>query len=346
VTMANNTFTYLSSTEGILAKAGTDVEDDLISTLIVIFDFYIPCIILTLGYIGNTITLITMTQRISEKRSVVMSYHFRALAIGDIVICAIGDTQRMILSRFPNAFKLYGDFLCKEYNYLLFTTFGIAVWNVIIMSIDRFVAVCFPLKASIWCTLTKARALYAFNVVFHLLFNMVKLWKYYEPDLTNVHTDTCVNPSNFPPWFEDFILMFYHVIVNCGAPFTVLILSIFILVRFRQQGKELETMEKGGTNKKKEIQERNLTIMMLVVSFVFIILMIIYPIYYVVWHLIIPHVAETHPRIRELSFYIVYYTTTANSCINFYIYFFVSESFRTDVIRLLNVKEIFLHVNK
>jgi hypothetical protein len=66
----------------------------------------------------------------------------------------------------------------------------------------------------------------------------------------------------------------------------------------------------------------------------------------VVWNHIIPHVANAYPRIRELSFYIVYYTTTANSCINFYIYFFVSESFRIDIIRLLNVKERFLNVSK
>jgi preprotein translocase subunit SecG len=317
----------------------TELKDDgsFLSILIIAFNFYIPCIILTLGFIGNSLTLITMTRRIRERRNVVMSYHFRALAIWDIVFCAIGETQRLILTRFPNAFDLHGDFICKEYNYLLFTSFGIAVWNVIIISIDRFVAVCFPLKASIWCTLKKARLMYAFNIGFHLLFNMVKLWKYHKPD---VHIETCVNPSYFPEWFEGFILMVYYVLVNYGAPIVVLVLNTWILVRFRRRGIELVALEEKGSSMKKESQERSLTVMMLVVAFTFMILMIIYPIEDTVWDYIIPDIARSHPRIRELSFYIKYYSPTANSCINFYIYFVVSVSFRNEVIRLLNIQNV------
>jgi preprotein translocase subunit SecG len=164
---------------------------------------------------------------------------------------------------------------------------------------------------------------------------MVKLWKYYEEDATNVHTETCVNPSDFPVWFEDFILLFYYIIVNYSAPIVVLILNSCLLIQFRRQGKEMEEMGDGGASKKKETQERNLTVMMLVVAFTFIILMAYYPLEDVVWTYIIPDVALSRPRVRELSFYISYYSTTVNSCVNFYIYFLVSESFRRDVIRLV-----------
>jgi hypothetical protein len=323
-------------------KAPHGIEDDdstLIATLIAIFDFYIPCIILLIGFIGNALTIITMTQRIKERRNVVMSYHFRALAIGDTTAIAIGDTQRMILSAIPNAFELHGDFLCKEYNYLLYVFFGVAVWNVVTISIDRFVAVCFPLKAALWCTLSKARTFYAFNLCFHLLFNLGKLWKYYQKNETDVHTETCVNPEEFPPWFEEFITLFYFVIVNYGAPAVVLILNVFILVRFRRQGKELADIEEKGTSKKKEAQERNLTLMMLVVAFSFIVIMIYFPLEDVVWKYIIPDTAIKYPRIREVSFYIAYYFTTLNSCFNFYIYFLVSAPFRNDVIRLLQINK-------
>jgi preprotein translocase subunit SecG len=281
-----------------------------------------------------------MTQRIREKRSVVMSYHFRALAIGDTLILTLGDTQRLILSRFPDAFKLHGNFLCKEYNYLIYVFFGISVWNVVIVSIDRLIAVCFPLRAAIWCTLTKARALYAFNVIFHLLFNMVKLWKYYKPDDTNLHSEACVNPSEFPPWFEDFILLFYFALVNYGCPIIVLLLNVFVLVRFRRQGKDMASMDERGSTKKKETQERNLTLMMLVVAFSFIFISIIFPLEDFVWNYLLAATAEIYPRIRELSFYIAYYFTSLNSCLNFYIYFTVSEPFRKDVIRLLNFNKV------
>jgi hypothetical protein len=149
---------------------GKIADDRLLDTLITIFDFYVPCIVLSLGFIGNTLTFIVMTQRLRQRRNMVMSYHFRALAIGDNAVLVLGDSQRIILSGFPNAFKNYGDFICKEYNYILFVCFGVSVWNVVIISIDRFVAVGFPLKAALWCTLKKARILYAFNLCFHLAF--------------------------------------------------------------------------------------------------------------------------------------------------------------------------------
>jgi hypothetical protein len=306
----------------------------VLNTFITIVNFYVPCIILSFGILGNILTVITMTRRIRESRNVVMSYHFRALALGDIAFLSLGDTQILILSRIPEAFKHYGDFFCKEYNYLLFIVFGVAVWNVATISIDRFVAVCFPLRAAIWCTLTKARAFYAFNIGFHTLFNLVKLWKYYEKDESNVHTDNCVNPESFPPWFEEFILWVYYIIVNYGTPLIVLILNVSILVNFRRQGKMLE-LDERGTNKK-ETQERNLTLMMMVVAFTFIVVMVFYPMEDIIWEYLIPGVASKYPRIRELSFYIAYYFTSLNSCLNFYIYFSISAQFRKDVIRVLH----------
>jgi hypothetical protein len=263
-----------------------------------------------------------------------MSYHFRALALGDNGMLTLGLGQRLILSSLPNAFENHGDFLCKEYNYILFVLFGAHVWNVIIISMDRFVAVCFPLKASAWCTVKKARACYIINICFHLAFNSVKLWKYYKKDPTNVHTQICVNPPEFPPWFENFILMFYYVIVNYSSPIIVLILNICILVKFRRQGKELERMGEKGISQKKENQERSLTLMMMVVAFVFIFLLACYPLEDIVWNYFIPHIVASHPRIRELSFYIIYYLTGLNPCLNFYIYLLVSASFRKDFIRL------------
>jgi growth hormone secretagogue receptor len=339
--VGNPSTTVHASWTGNISKPSTqainDIKPSLLDSLILIFDFYIPCVVLSFGFLGNAITCVTMTQRMRARKNIVMSYHFRALAIGDTLILALGDAQRLILSRIPNAFESNGNFICKEYNYLIFTLFGISVWNVVIVSIDRLIAVWFPFKAAVWCTLKKARTFYAFSVCFHVLFNIVKLWKYYEKDETNVHTETCVNPAEFPAWFEEFILMFYYVIVNYSAPVIVLILNVCILVKFRRQGKELEQMVESGARKRQDDQERNLTFLMLVVAFAFIILVAYYPLEDIVWTYLIPHVATKYPKIRELSFYISYYSTTLNECINFYIYFILSASFRKDVFQLLHI---------
>jgi hypothetical protein len=313
-------------------------SDPLMDTLMTIFNFYIPCVMISLGIIGNTLTIITMTRSIKQRRNVVMSYHFRALAVGDNAMLLFVLYQRIILSRFPNAFDLYGNFLCKEFFYLLFLCFGVSVCNVVIISIDRFVAVCFPLKAASWCTVGKARACYLSNFTFYALFNLIKLWKEYRTDDTNVHTATCVNPRNFPPWFEKFILTFYESIINYAAPLIVLVLNVSILVKFKRRGKELQAMGEKGQTKKHEIIERSLTVMMMVVAFTFIVIMAYYPLEAMVWEFLIPGIRKKFPRVRELSFYVAFYFTGGlNQCLNFYIYLLVNASFRSDVRRLLHL---------
>jgi hypothetical protein len=313
---------------------GKLIDDALTDYLMTIFSFYIPSVIITLGVVGNTLTFITMTQSIRQKRNVLMSYHFRALAVGDQLMLVFVVFQRWLLSRYPDAMDMYGWFICKEFLYLCFVFFGISVWNVIIISIDRFVAVCYPLQASQWCTIKRATYCYIFNYVFHSLFSLIKLWKEYRIGDYTTHTSVCMAPANFPPWWDHFEVIIYEAIVNYTSPLIVLILNLFILHRFRQQAKEMASLGETGRLKQQETQEKSLTVMMMFVAFTFIFLMAYYPIENILWDFIIPHIKEEHPRLRELSFYIYYYLTTSNQCLNFYLYCLVSPGFRRDVRRL------------
>jgi hypothetical protein len=131
--------------------------------------------------------------------------------------------------------------------------------------------------------------------------------------------------------------MFYEAIVNYSSPLLVLVLNVFILVKFKRRGKELQAMEEKGQTKKHEDQERSLTVMMMVVAFTFIFLMAYYPLEAVVWDFVIPDLGREYPRVRELSFYLAFYFTGLNQCLNFYIYLLVNASFRSDVRRLLHL---------
>jgi hypothetical protein len=75
--------------------------------------------------------------------------------------------------------------------------------------------------------------------------------------------------------------------------------------------------------------------MMMFVAFTFIFLMAYYPIENILWDFVIPGIKEEYPRLRELSFYVAFYLTTTNQCVNFYLYCLVSPGFRKDVMRLI-----------
>jgi hypothetical protein len=96
-------------------------------------------------------------------------------------------------------------------------------------------------------------------------------------------------------------------------------------------------MQEMGQTKKSENQERSLTVMMMVIAFTFIIIMVYYPLEATVWEFLIPDLGREYPRVRELSFYLAFYFTGLNQCLNFYIYLLVNASFRSDVRRLLHL---------
>jgi hypothetical protein len=164
---------------------------------------------------------------------------------------------------------------------------------------------------------------------------MIKLWKEYRIGDYTTHTSVCKAPENFPPWWDHFEVILYEAIVNYTSPLIVLTLNIFILHRFRHQAKEMESLGGTGRLKQQETQEKSLTVMMMTVAFSFIFLMAYYPLENILWDFIIPHIKEEYPRWRELSFYVGFYLTTSNQCVNFYLYCLVSPGFRKDVMRLM-----------
>jgi hypothetical protein len=58
---------------------------------------------------------------------------------------------------YPEFVISFGKFFCPPYWFVSLNFYGISNWIVLCMTLDKFIAVCFPLKAASWCTRRRAK---------------------------------------------------------------------------------------------------------------------------------------------------------------------------------------------
>jgi len=106
------------------------------------------------GTLGNMTSLAVLLRPRMRGKSV---YLF-------LVLLAIADTVVLYVSAFQIWIKVITGFQlpnvsnwsCRGVNFLHLVSTHMAAWIVVLVTIDRFVAVWFPLQATSWCTVKRA----------------------------------------------------------------------------------------------------------------------------------------------------------------------------------------------
>ena len=106
------------------------------------------------GTLGNLTSLIVLLRPNMRGKSVYLFLLF--LAIADTTVLYISAFKTWI--RKISGFELLNvnDWSCRIVIFLILLSQQLAAWIVVLVTIDRFVAVWFPLRATSWCTVTRA----------------------------------------------------------------------------------------------------------------------------------------------------------------------------------------------
>ena len=130
------------------------------------YKFYV---LLPLTLFCNGLTLAVLCKRAKSSSSTLF-----------MASLAVWDTFSIWLKGwgyFINRFDLdISDFGCQIINFFLNTATLIATWLVVVMTTDRFIAVGFPLKRPIWCTVRRAKIVLASLVLIAVLLNAQYLY--------------------------------------------------------------------------------------------------------------------------------------------------------------------------
>ena len=166
-----------------------------------------------------------------------------------------------------------GAIVCKTTMVIFLVCLHLSAWLIVAVTVDRFLAVWIPLKASVYCTVLRARytslTLLCIAIGYNLhIFWTIHLYQRKGPggSLSCSHYKSDVFMEKFFPYLK---LTTYSIL-----PFTVvLVLNISITYKLWQGRKSIGFRGEsplGGNSKSTSRSQHKITIMLLVVSFIWL----------------------------------------------------------------------------
>ena len=285
--------------------------------------------LMVIALIGNALSITVLLKR--GLLSSTCNFFLVNLAVWDTLLIWLRGVSFILTTIKGGTLSSAG---CKTIVYLQNVAVQNAVWVVVIMTIDRFVAIRFPLKMVRLCTLKRAKITLCGLLVFTLIFNVeyfIIVESYIRLDLPSCRY--VAQYENFANKIWSWIDMAVYAIVPEIAIFTLNVIIITTLRRARKSQADLVKV-------RGKVKKDHLTPMLLTVSIVFFLLttpktcLIIIKGYWnfkkTVDSFVLYHLLNTIFRLLA----------DLNHCINFFLYFVSGPSFRKDLAKLFPCRKI------
>lgn len=339
-----------------IAHGATNAETDVLQ---VSFEhyllLYVPPVLIAVGSFGNIISFIILRRQPMAKVSFFL--YLASLAITDSLVLYVGLLRWWLIQLIGVDFYVVSDWVCKLANLGGYMVSDVSVWLIIAVTVERYIVVCYPLRASTMCNTRRARVVIGFLVILMFAINMHFFWTVEiverPRDGKNVVNCEAAAPhthlvNEIWPWVDAFIYSFFPFVI-------ILVLNILIIVEVvaaRNHRQNMSTnhfhqqvrRKVGGLNppRRKHCgpgESTKMTFMLLTVSFTFLLTTL--PMN--VWIILTPFwnqqqyepnkkTALTLGRtICELLMYL-------NHSINFFLYCATGQKFRKQIAHLLSCR--------
>ncbi|EJY57597.1 AAEL017238-PA, partial [Aedes aegypti] len=114
-------------------------------------------VIFLLAVIGNSLVILTLVQ--NKRMRTITNLFLLNLAVSDLflgVFCMPFTLVGTLLRDF-----VFGEVMCKLLPYLQASSVAVSAWTLVIISVERYYAICHPLRSRRWQTLSHAYRLIA-----------------------------------------------------------------------------------------------------------------------------------------------------------------------------------------
>ncbi|XP_076315577.1 thyrotropin-releasing hormone receptor-like [Tachypleus tridentatus] len=306
---------------------------------------FVP-IISFVGVVGNLSTIVIMTRR--HMRSSTNNY-LTGLAIFDMLylMCIL----ILSISHYPGMTDFHHVNYWRLWPYTILLTdacSNTSVWLTVAFTIERYVAVCHPIKGKVYCTESRAR-----KVVITVAFvcSCLTIPTPFEWTVTEV-TDPLTNKTTVQPTFSELGMnilyrnIYYWLCVSLFVFLPLIMLTVFnfFLIKSVHASKDQrKTMTRRRNNRNYSRQERKITIMLIAVVVSFMVCQLPTAVL-----LVYTTFQPPNPMTRGLG-NIFNFLMAINSAGNFILYCLLSQQYRRTFLQIffpcLKTRLARLHVN-
>ncbi|XP_075220168.1 FMRFamide receptor-like [Lycorma delicatula] len=261
-------------------NAITSLEDPEGEAVLELLRFWIQRvavpIVVFIGVVGNSVTVVVLTRR---RMSSSTNTYLTALAVADLLYLLFTYYLSFVHLPFLNDETYYWYWLYLPFN-LWFTDAmsAVSVWLTVSFTVERYIAVCHPLRGKVLCTEKRARRVIAFVFIFCIITTATTPFEYnVHKELNSGTNKTVINLLNTELSLNKIYQSVFYT--YCAAAFVFIPLLLlgflnFILIkavrRSRKQRCDLTEVEHCGTSSRQK-QENKITMTLISVVFLFMI---------------------------------------------------------------------------
>ena len=186
------------------------------------------------GTVGNTLSCIVMLRK--RMRRISICNYLAALAFTEFIMLTVNNTYAlMAITEYQTA--TLAEY-CAPLRVVLNSTAYISSQLLCAVSIERFIAVSYPMKSKEWLTVKKSRIVIFCIIVFNGLFNIPILWVYGPVDLKFKGEPFIKCVSSKSKLYTTVGGLFYSYM-----PLTIIVsMNLLILLKIYQQSKKMRNM--------------------------------------------------------------------------------------------------------
>ncbi|GFR87222.1 FMRFamide receptor [Elysia marginata] len=286
-------------------------------------------IVVILGILGNAMAVVVLTRRTMRSSTNVFltalaGWDTLVLLVVMLLICLIELSEPFRQHAFPYVVAyLYPLALAAQ---------TATIWLTVSFTVERYIAVCHPLKAASMCSIPRARLVVLSISVVAVLYNVPRWLEYSIVTYTDPLNQTCISFGQTSLAKDSIYHKIYfgwlYFLIMCFIPLCSLTILNFFLIRAVRRSK----LERKSMNVR-ESRENNVTIMLVSVVIVFIICQVPALIYNMAYSIDMPKVLTSN-RWNVFSAF-RNFLVTLNSAVNFILYCALGQKFRRTFVRTL-----------
>lgn len=322
------------------------VQVDLEAILMNFIEYRLSKLLTYYGYItevvvGSVANILVLMIMIGLKHLPICNY-MAVLALADLSVLLVSCLHRWLTIEIYDIYSLHTA-TCRIFTFQSYASFSLSAWLLVAMTVDRYIAITYPLKALRLSTVYRARTITAALIIVIALINCHFFITLVVEEKRSKQERVCVSYAKYR-YFVNSVWPWIDATIYSFLPFTFLIVFNFLIIRGYRKSATVHSALQGQRSEETAVASgqvsRRITFTLLTVTFTFIILTAPSAILLIIRPTVFNFKpTPTQTDYKTLAQYMLTaslanFLMHANHCINFFLYVLTGHKFRQQFLNI------------